>query len=561
MLNGAVTCYSKCYLRSTLGAGDRTQLRNRTTAQTQTLARINNDMKRLFQIGIWTLTSIGCFGQPKTSEVITSERDIGRHLVENKSINGVEYEFQDRIHDSYLDTTSNTITLQLRGLSKNGKWLDNKGDVIFYDLNARKIKWRKTLNYNITSIEQLNSLIIETTAAKSYSLSIENGSPQWEIKNSIYYIDHVNSIGLGYEPQNSVKKFSNTLKGINLSNGAESWSREIDREYGWNEVFHLNDSILVIISSGIHTVNLRNGKGWDYNTITGQKDYTGTAVANAAGVVLGVLTGTFVMTSGHNTVRSIVSNIVMDSSNFYIASKEKVSCIEINTGRLRWSQPLPKDMVSKSTLFIKNDILYLISRGYAYMGQRQIDYGKPFIAAFNIGDGNQIYFNPISSKEFINSFKTWGETISLVFKNSIMKYSLIDGNLITLESYKPDEVGDLRYFVGRQVYISKDSLYKNLILSDTTKQFVFTTKGKTLILNDKLKIEGQIEFEDLFIHFESFKGYTFLTRGDKSIILDKELKKVAELDVGGNCMLIDRTLFEIKDKSIRRIDLNDVLRD
>ena len=195
------------------------------------------------------------------------------------------------------------------------------------------------------------------------------------------------------------------------------------------------------------------------------------------------------------------------------------------------------------------------------MGQRQIDYGKPFIAAYNISDGNQIYFNPISTKEYINSLQTQGATISLVFKNSIMKYSLIDGNLITLESYKPDEVGDLKYFVGRQVYISKDSLYKNLILSDTTKQFAFTTKGKTLILNDKLKIEGQIEFEDLFINFESFKDYTFLTRGDKSIILNKELKNVAELDVGGNCMLIDRTLFEIKDKSIRRIDLNDVLRD
>jgi hypothetical protein len=81
---------------------ERTRLREGTTAETQTLARINNDMKRLFQIGIWTLTSIGCFAQPKTNEVITKERDFGRHLIENKSINGVEYEFQDRIHDSYL---------------------------------------------------------------------------------------------------------------------------------------------------------------------------------------------------------------------------------------------------------------------------------------------------------------------------------------------------------------------------------------------------------------------------------------------------------------------------
>jgi hypothetical protein len=35
--NGAVTCYSKCYLRTTFSVVDRTRLRNRTTAQTQTL--------------------------------------------------------------------------------------------------------------------------------------------------------------------------------------------------------------------------------------------------------------------------------------------------------------------------------------------------------------------------------------------------------------------------------------------------------------------------------------------------------------------------------------------
>jgi hypothetical protein len=40
LLNGAVRCYSKYYLRSTFGVGDRTRLRNRTTAQTQTLYAI-----------------------------------------------------------------------------------------------------------------------------------------------------------------------------------------------------------------------------------------------------------------------------------------------------------------------------------------------------------------------------------------------------------------------------------------------------------------------------------------------------------------------------------------
>jgi len=69
LLNGAVTCYSKCYLRSTLCVGDRTRLRNRTTAQTQTLAAIEpvtldsvdkmNHMKD-FLFAIFILTLFSC---------------------------------------------------------------------------------------------------------------------------------------------------------------------------------------------------------------------------------------------------------------------------------------------------------------------------------------------------------------------------------------------------------------------------------------------------------------------------------------------------------------------
>jgi hypothetical protein len=51
LLNGAVTCSSKCYLRSTFGFGDRTRLRKRATSEAQTLAVIFAGNKMTFLNG------------------------------------------------------------------------------------------------------------------------------------------------------------------------------------------------------------------------------------------------------------------------------------------------------------------------------------------------------------------------------------------------------------------------------------------------------------------------------------------------------------------------------
>jgi hypothetical protein len=517
-------------------------------------------MKKRILIAISLLASASpTFAQPKAGEVITHEKEFGRNLVDNSAIHGIEFEFADRIHDTYLDTTSNTITIQLRGIKNNGKYLENKGEVIFYDLNAKKVKWRKSINYTQSTIEQLNSLIIETKAGKSNSLNIENGNEEWEIRNSIYYIDHQNEMGLGYQAPGAMKSFSHTLKGFALSTGDDIWTREIDRSYGWNQNFHLDDTTLVVVSSGIHTVNLKTGKGWDYNTRTGEDDYKGAIAANVAGVALGVLTGTFVTSSGHKVIRNVVSNIAMDSANFYLASRESVACIEIKTGRVVWTQALPKDFVSKMNLFLQGRVLHLIGRGYAHVGNKQVSYGQPFIAAFDRQTGAQKYLSPVASKEVILAFQYNRSEVTFIFKNSMMKYSLADGTLVTMEAFKPEEVGDLRHFVGRQVYITKDSLFKSLPRTDTTKQFVFTTTNKTLILNDQLKREGQIDFEELFIHYESCEDLALLIKNKKTIAVNGNLKRVAEIDASSRAFVVDKSLYDVKENTIRRIDLGPLL--
>lgn len=51
------------------------------------------------------------------------------------------------------------------------------------------------------------------------------------------------------------------LEGIDLNNGQVLWKRELNGEYGWNDVFYTNDSTLVVAAAGLHSLDTKTGKG------------------------------------------------------------------------------------------------------------------------------------------------------------------------------------------------------------------------------------------------------------------------------------------------------------
>jgi outer membrane protein assembly factor BamB len=427
-----------------------------------------------------------------------------------------------------------------------------------YDLTNNKIKWTKKIFYQQGSIEQFDNIIIQTNANKSYCLNIENGENQWEVKNTIYYVEPFQKIGIGYKFKTSTG-YTNTLEGIDLNNGNTIWKRELNREYSWNNIFHLNDSVIVVAAAGLHSINLKNGTGWDYNTITGKKDYTETALANAAGVALGVLTGAFVMSTGHNLVRDVVSNILIDSSTIYFASKEKISRLDYN-GQIKWSSPLPEDLTSSSSIFTKDSLLYMINKGFAFMGYRQLDFGKPFFAGFNRNTGKQLFLSTIGEKkDQITGFKIYHDTVLLVFKDRVSKYSLSDGSFISEKTFDIQTLGELRYFIGGQVYLKTDSIYNNLIFIDSTSHYLFTKTGKILVINDNLDVLNQIDYNQIYLYYLKTKDYKFLAKDNETTVINKGNKKAADFKASNKAILIGSTLYDMQEKSFIEIDLNELI--
>jgi len=79
------------------------------------------------------------------------------------------------------------------------------------------------------------------------------------------------------------------------------------------------------------------------------------------------------MSSGHDLVRDLVSNTITDSSNIYFASKEQLVKIDKQSGETVWKFPFSNDIASKSSIFMNDSVIFMINKGMAFMGYRQLD--------------------------------------------------------------------------------------------------------------------------------------------------------------------------------------------
>ena len=196
------------------------------------------------------------------------------------------------------------------------------------------------------------------------------------------------------------------------------------------------------------------------------------------------------------------------------------------------------------------------------MGYRQLDFGKPFIAAFDRETGKQKYLTLMNvKKDPILGFKLLYNEVYLVFKNRIAKYSIETGNRIMEKEFSRENYGDFKYFVGNQVFVTnKNEDLVSLPQSDTTKVFVFTNQGKTLSIDNQLNITNTIDYEDLNIYYLHTGDLKFIAKDNQTLIIDNEGKRIAEIEATTKAFLIGETLYDKIDNSFISVDLKEIIK-
>ena len=513
---------------------------------------------RIFTIAL-LLIILQLYAQNTPIESI-NKKVVGKNFILQNNINANEFNFSKRIHRLYIDSISGYATIQLRKLSKNGKLLGVNGQIIVYDLKNQKIKWTKKIDYSNSSLRQYNDIIILSKGNNSIRLDNENGSTIWKIKNDFYYVDPSEKIGIGYK-YNGLGGHLHTLERIDLKNGNTIWERELNREYGWNKIKTLNESDLLIVAGGLHVLNKKTGLGWDYETVTGKKDYTETIAKNVGGIALGVLTGTYVVSSGSNLVRDINSNVIIDSINIYFASKEKLSKINRVDGSIVWSYNLPEKLMSKSSILEKDSTLLLLNKGYAYWKNKSINFGEPFMLLIDKITGKKIYYKTFDEKENpIYDSKLENDSLLLLFSNKLEKYTLKNGSLVSSKSFNSEQFGTFKFFIANQLYTkSDDPILKYHTLNDSVNYFAQTSLSKTLKIDTNLNLLHEYDFEDLYLVKTSKINNTFLNKGDITIIIDLNGHPIAELNMSFPFTIFGNKLYGIKENQLLEVDLTELM--
>lgn len=491
-------------------------------------------------------------------EVASNDKSIGKDYISNKDILAKEFIFPEKIYHTYIDSSSNAITVQLRGEIENeGILTNNNGSIILFDLHEKQAKWSKRINYQQDKVEQYQQVIFKQYGGEKYRLNNKTGTQEWELINLMCFVEPTVEKGMGYKT-NSVKGITNKLEGINLTNGDKTWQREINREFGWNEMIRLNDSNIIVAAAGLHAINIHNGTGWDYNAITGEKDYTYVALGAASVVVSGIVGGMFFVPSGPDITRDMVSNILIDSGHFYFASKEQIAKIN-PIGKVVWSASFPENFGSNSFIFKRDQTIYMLNKGLAYLQNKQVDYGSPFIAAFDAQTGKELFLRGMNDNiDHVLGTKIDKDYAMVLFHNKTAKYSLIDGSLVQekILDFKKSETIDC--FIDSQVCIKENSFFKFLTQSDTVNHYVKTKSGKILMFNSQLEIIQEIDPARQYKYYLDYNGCKFLAKDNMTIVIDRDNKVKADMAIGSKVQQLGTKLYFTEKNSLLELDLNEI---
>ncbi len=504
-----------------------------------------------------------CVQAQKLSSFTSDSLKVGVNTQNNHDIIAKATTFKTNIYKaSPLD--SSLLLVQLRKMNKKQTLFTNTGEICAFNIGNNSRKWFFPVQYGSIYFQQFGNMLFQESAFISTRINILTGKPMWNSGVKFYYVNEKLGIGIGYK-QTTQPKSNGKLQGISLNDGEKIWQRYVDHEYGWNGLISDNDTSVTIISSGLHSVSLSDGSGWDYGAVTGIDDYTSQVAAAATGIALGILTGVVVVPVGHDIITNIVSNVLQIDDYYYIATKDKIACINNINGTCKWINGFEKGFASNSEIFTHDSLLLMVNFGYGSLGNHNVNIGKPFIAAYSIETGNQLFMNVVSEKrkDGIQSYTIKDDEIWLAFTDRIAKYSLRTGELIySNQTLLNNTSTNIFYFVDDGVYVDND-IYV-LPIQDKFKEakFVYISSDSIMVVNEHIMEQHIYSINEVYVKLlDNGDGISLLSRGDDWLLIDAANQKLARLDAGQKPFFSDYKLIYTKASSLFEIDLNPIIRE
>ena len=487
---------------------------------------------------------------------------VGRNLISGEPLSGIAYDFGERIYDFYIDSISRTATVQLRGMAPNGKYLAGQGQLLLLDLQEDRVRWSRPIiyPYGQSGITQDGDCLLYYDGRATSRLDMMNGHPLWEARYSFWYVnlDSTRRFGLGYPPSGV-----ESVSYVDLNTGERVWKRRFPYEH-WNDVYHLNDTTVLIFGSGFHQFNLSTGEGWNYAAVTSKRNDRGRRfLSNLLGISSAIFLGTgFYTWGGVNQIQGLYAEPLITDDRIYFSCADRMVALDRN-GQLQWERELPKKIASYSELIPSDSVLYLVGRGFAFISGTVSSYGHPFFAAYDQQSGKPIFFNVIDQRECqIRAIRPLQDSLVFVTEDRIDCRSLQDGLSGREVLIDTAQYGEIIRDIDPERFFKWDRQTNRFtyVVSSLDSWGVYTTKNKLLLLDQQQRITEVMELDSLYYLWGKRDNLSLLRRDSTTCLVDDNGTLLAEVVTRLVPMWIGNHWFIVRPNGLMRIDLEEIFR-
>lgn len=484
-------------------------------------------MKKGLLLFLFLHAFVSAFSQSHIQPVVR-DSVVGKDYRTNLPLKAREFDFGMPVYRIHPLPEQESFAVMLRKKKASNDFWTTKGELLLFNAGSKEVKWRKKFKYAQARLLVDGNVLLEQRAKKVERLDPENGMPMWTAQSIAYKVYPELDRALGYDVQSGLK----TLHGLDLKTGKVLWQRNVPGYYGWENLDMLDAETALIKSSGIHSVKVTDGTGWDVDRTSHSEkvDMKQVGMAVLLGVATGVASGGayYSMPNGSftNLFLEISSNLLYDNNTVFFAAKNKISSYTL-TGERLWTTELNEKQTSKSHLFRDGDVVYMINTGHAIKFGARAPFGTPFVAAFDAGTGKQLFMKMWDErKNFFADYLIQGRDIYLLSRNKLEIHELSPEGLSKKAAFEMPDKMQMKEFVSDFQFIKKDSVCSQLSL-DTTHYYIYSEQGELLKFNNEFLALEKLDDPSLYRTYFQNKDFRFLANSKETLIVDRQTGQIA----------------------------------
>ena len=492
----------------------------------------------LLGISLAIVPEVDAQSRRKVDAEETGSRIVGRDYERQTNIVGREIILDGNVRHMFPDTLKSSLFVQLERLSKSGNLL-NAGVLLAVDTDNEKVLWYQKVNNEHEQLNPIGSIFLSKIGNRTRCYDRTSGEILWERKNHFSHASEKWGIAIGYKSV-SLQSFHPKVQGVDVKTGKALWENPLYTEYGWTEINGSDDSLLLVISDALYAINFKNGKVWKQELFLKDLKFE---------------------KGKEELMQSLVSNIYVNDHKIYVASCDRLLCLDKN-GKVLWFQGVPRKMTGQSLLFSDGDWLYMVSLGYGKVGNRYSTWGQTYIASFNKKTGLQHSFSAYPRElGKVNYVQLQGKMLYTLFEKHMLKFPIdsISKQASLCFEYSQDKDA-MKYLVSDNVFVLDNSLYRSLHERDSTRTYVFTNKQEILGVNADMESYEALKPGQYWVSYMNYQDYHFLINEDETLVINPQGELVAHLRIGKQAVRVGKKLFDAQNNRIVIVDLESIIR-